>query len=108
MLRDGADGFMATLALSRQLLISPRVGGGRRLASNSAMPDTHELTARLIELEIKASFAEDLVDHLNQIVIRQQQQIDLLVREVAELRRQAPEPGSAPFRSLRDELPPHY
>ncbi|HIV71131.1 MAG TPA: SlyX family protein [Candidatus Aquabacterium excrementipullorum] len=63
---------------------------------------------RLTALEIKASFTEDLVDHLNQVVVRQQQQIDLLIREVADLRRQGPDEGGATFRSLRDELPPHY
>jgi SlyX protein len=65
--------------------------------------------SRLTELEIKASFAEDLLDRLNQVVVRQQQQIDLLLRELVELRRLQPEDGGAPaFRSLRDELPPHY
>lgn len=64
---------------------------------------------RLTALEIKASFTEDLVDHLNQVIVRQQQQIDLLVREVSDLRRQGAEDGGgATFRSLRDELPPHY
>lgn len=63
---------------------------------------------RLTDLEIKASFTEDLLDELNAIVVRQQQQIDQLVREVLHLRQQgqAGDPGA--FRSLRDELPPHY
>ena len=39
---------------------------------------------------------------------RQQQQIDRLERELAQLRQQQPEAGGAVFRSLRDELPPHY
>ena len=64
---------------------------------------------RLTDLEIKASFTEDLVDQLNEVVVRQQRQIDALLREVADLRQQPPEdPGARPFRSLRDELPPHY
>lgn len=63
---------------------------------------------RLTELEIKASFTEDLLDHLNQAIARQQQQIDLLLREVAQLRQQQAESGTGTFRSLRDELPPHY
>jgi SlyX protein len=63
---------------------------------------------RLTDLEIKLGFTEDLVDQLNQVIIRQQQQIDALLREVTQLRQQAPDEGSAPFRSLRDELPPHY
>lgn len=67
------------------------------------------LAQRLTDLEIKASFTEDLVDQLNEVVVRQQRQIDALLREVADLRQQPPEdPGARPFRSLRDELPPHY
>ncbi|MFM2120108.1 MAG: hypothetical protein RL722_1576 [Pseudomonadota bacterium] len=68
------------------------------------------LDDRLVELEVKASYAEDLLDTLNQIVAGQQLQIDRLQRELAELRRQfaeAPPAGAAP-RNLRDELPPHY
>ena len=63
---------------------------------------------RLTDLEIKACFADDLVDHLNLLVARQQDQIDLLMRELAALRQQSPadEPGAS--RNLRDELPPHY
>lgn len=63
---------------------------------------------RLTDLEIKLGFTEDLVDQLNQVIIRQQQQLDWLLREVTQLRQQAPDDGSAVFRSLRDELPPHY
>lgn len=64
---------------------------------------------RLTELEIKASFTEDLVDELNRTVVRQQQQIDMLVRELLQLRDQAESNQAQPaFRSLRDELPPHY
>ena len=67
------------------------------------------LDQRLTDLEIKASFTEDAIDQLNAVIVRQQRQIDALLREVADLRQQAPdEPGSRPFRSLRDELPPHY
>ena len=46
------------------------------------MDTAHDTDQRLMDLEIKASFLEDLVESLNQVVIRQQQQIDLLVREV--------------------------
>lgn len=67
------------------------------------------LDQRLTDLEIKASFTEDLVDQLNEVIVRQQRQIDALLREVADLRQQAPDDaGPQPFRSLRDELPPHY
>lgn len=63
---------------------------------------------RLTELEIKASYTEDLLDRLNEVVIRQQQQIDRLEREVLALRRQVDQAPSPEFRSLRDELPPHF
>jgi SlyX protein len=62
---------------------------------------------RLTELEIKASYAEDLLDQLNEIIVRQQAQIERLEREVAALRQQAPAGELAALRSLRDELPPH-
>lgn len=77
------------------------------MRSNTAM-DTARLEERITELEIKASFAEDLLDHLNATIARQQQQIDLLAREIVQLRQQQAEPGQGPARSLRDELPPHY
>lgn len=63
---------------------------------------------RLTELEIKASFAEDLLEQLNQVIVRQQQQIDRLQRDLAAVRETLPEPGAAAPRSLRDELPPHW
>jgi SlyX protein len=78
------------------------------LTSNSAMTHDDATEQRLIDMEIKLGFTEDLVDHLNQTVIRQQQQIDALVREISALRHQIPEGNSGTFRSLRDELPPHY
>lgn len=62
---------------------------------------------RLTELEIKASYTEDLLEQLNMVVYRQQQQIDRLTREITHLRQQMPESGTA-ARSPRDELPPHY
>lgn len=68
-----------------------------------------DLEQRLTDLEVKLSYAEHTVEQLNAVVVRQQDQIDRLIREIAELRRQsanASEPGG--FRSLRDELPPHY
>lgn len=65
--------------------------------------------ARLMELEIKLSYMEDLVEQLNVSVYRQQQAIDVLVEEVRNLRRQAaPAEGASHSTNLRDELPPHY
>jgi SlyX protein len=62
---------------------------------------------RLVDLEMKLSWADDLLDRLNTLVARQQGQIEALAREVAQLRAQAAAGPDTP-RSLRDELPPHY
>ena len=63
---------------------------------------------RLTELEIKASYSEDLLDQLNEVIVRQQRQIDHLMRELAAMRLQLEQAPAAGFRSLRDELPPHF
>jgi SlyX protein len=69
---------------------------------------TNPIEERLTQLEIKASFTEDLLDKLDQIIIHQRDQIDRLEREVQWLNQQTPQEGTAAPRSLRDELPPHY
>jgi SlyX protein len=75
------------------------------------MPDHDPIAAdidkRLTDLEVKASFTEDLVDHLNDLVARQQEQIDLLIREVGKIKDRAPDTGGA-ARDPRDDVPPHY
>lgn len=76
--------------------------------SNRGMSPESPTDERLIALEIKSSYAEDLLEQLNQQVYEQQRQIDALLAEVAQLRRQMPEGGLSAERNLRDELPPHY
>lgn len=66
------------------------------------------LQERIMELEIKASYMEDLLEQLNMTIYRQQEQISALINEVRELKRQTPDGGSGAPRNLRDELPPHY
>lgn len=76
--------------------------------------DTDELArsvTRLDALEVKSAFTEDLVDRLNEVIVRQQQQIDRLERALLRLGQQlaAQDPGgSGAPRDARDELPPHY
>ena len=72
------------------------------------MSDPHATDQRLTELEIKASYTEDLLDQMNLALYRQQQQIDRLVQELTQLRQQMPELGGGAPRNLRDEIPPHY
>jgi SlyX protein len=72
-------------------------------------PDTSsDIDQRLIDLEIKASFTEDQLEQLDKVIVRQQQQIDLLLREIAELRQPVVDGGITTTRSLRDDLPPHF
>ena len=56
------------------------------------MAEPRDTDRRLTELEIKASFTEDLVDQLNAVLVRQR----------------APGSDADAPRKLRDELPPHY
>lgn len=66
------------------------------------------MESRITDLEIKLSFSEDLLEELNRIVYRQQQQIDALQQEMRALRLQMQSNAPGEQRSLRDELPPHY
>ena len=61
-------------------------GPGPGIGSNTGMDTAHTIDHRLTELEIKSSYAEDLLDTLNQTIFRQQEQIEMLIREVRELR----------------------
>ena len=63
---------------------------------------------RLMNVELKVLDLEHTIDQLNEVVIRQQAQIDRLVRELLELAQRRPGDDTPGFRSLRDELPPHY
>ena len=75
------------------------------------MTPSDDTDQRLMALEIKASYSDDLLEQLNLLVYRQQLQIDALAQQLQQLDQQLPEAGSggtAPMRNLRDELPPHY
>ena len=66
---------------------------------------------KLIELETKFSYQEDLLSDLNEIVAKQQRQLDELVTEISGIKQQlqdAAERGSAEGHEEQDEKPPHY
>ena len=65
------------------------------------------LESRFNDLEIKISYAEDLIDELNRTVFRQQQLIDFVAGELRALRDQV-QTIPQEKRSLRDDIPPHY
>jgi SlyX protein len=90
------EGFAGIGTLDDATPVPPRTGPRQRIGSNRLMTypqDLADVDRRLVDLEIKATFTEDTLDALNQVIVRQQEQIDLLVREV---------------KRLRDERPPHY
>jgi SlyX protein len=64
--------------------------------------------ARLTELETKLAFAEDLLETLNQTVIRQQAQLDSMQQQLRLLHQQLQDALPDEARSPREEIPPHY
>lgn len=67
-----------------------------------------ELDKRLIDLEIKFTHQEELLQELNQIVARQQMIIEKLTKEVIHLNELYSKSDVQGNRSLSDEKPPHY
>lgn len=64
---------------------------------------------RLEALEVKAAFAEDLLERLNLTVYQQRQDIERLQLQLVQLHQQLRDSGGpAAQRNLRDEIPPHY
>jgi len=75
------------------------------------MNDPH-LTTQLIDLQSRFAFQEDLLRELNDIVARQQRQIDMLERQlllhrdkITHLLDNLPDRNSE---AAEDERPPHY
>ena len=72
------------------------------------MSANNEMQARLDSLEIKASYTEDTVEQLSDIVAKQQQVIAQLARELANLRKDVAQRNSGEPAPTTQELPPHY
>lgn len=64
------------------------------------------LEARLVDLEVRYAWQEDLVEQLSDLVRDQQEQIDALRRELERLRDQME--GDPQEIGPADEPPPHY
>ena len=64
---------------------------------------------RLNEVETRVGLAEDLMEELNLVVYRQQQQIELLQSQLRHLHQQLQDGlAAAGERPPREEIPPHY
>ncbi len=75
------------------------------------MHDPIDSDHRLTQLEIKLSYAEDLLDTLNDIVARQQLQLATLQKQLLSLQNAGTDEATGAgggFRSLLDNRPPHY
>jgi SlyX protein len=68
------------------------------------MSITNELEERLIALETRYAFQENTIDQLNGEIMRQQGQIDDLIRRLKDITQQI-NPGVGEKES---EKPPHY
>nr|WP_053059709.1 SlyX family protein [Pandoraea faecigallinarum] len=68
------------------------------------------MEARVVELEVKTAFQEDLLETLNEIVTRQEQQIALLQKQFKALyqQMQSQGQGGGSDGNARHEIPPHY
>ncbi|CAG2153337.1 SlyX family protein [Cupriavidus plantarum] len=69
------------------------------------------MESRLIDLEIKVAFQEDLIETLNLAVARQQQQLDLLQEQFRALYHQMRAnagAATAAESNPQHEIPPHY
>ena len=66
------------------------------------------MEARLIEIEIKLSYAEDTLEDLNRTVFRQQEQIEQLQQWVLRLSNQLQDLTPPERRGPQEERPPHY
>ena len=64
--------------------------------------------SRLTELETKLAFAEDLLETLNQTVIRQQAQLDSMQQQLRLLHQHLQDALPDEARPPREEIPPHY
>lgn len=69
---------------------------------------TANLPARLTELETRLAFVDDLLETLNQTVVRQQVQIDLLQDQLRLLHQRMKDALPEDTPGPRDEVPPHY
>ena len=63
---------------------------------------------RFVELEIKVAYQEDLVQDLNQIVVKQQRQIDRLEATCKMLHDRIKSLQDREQESDVDQTPPHY
>ncbi|WP_269531353.1 SlyX family protein [Chitinimonas sp. BJYL2] len=63
---------------------------------------------RITELEIRLALQDDLLDELNRIVALQQQQLELLARELRNVQEAQRNQDGLRLGGPQHEIPPHY
>ncbi|WP_257279907.1 MULTISPECIES: SlyX family protein [unclassified Endozoicomonas] len=66
------------------------------------------MNEELIELQTQVSFQEDTIARLNEVVTRQQQEIDSLKQEMTQLKKQLMAMASSQLEKQEESAPPHY
>ncbi|MBC8069860.1 MAG: SlyX family protein [Deltaproteobacteria bacterium] len=61
---------------------------------------------RIVELEVRVAYQEKMLRDLDEVVSAYANRIDVLTRELEELRRRVESGGDA--QDISDEPPPHY
>ncbi|WP_257274967.1 SlyX family protein [Endozoicomonas sp. SESOKO4] len=72
------------------------------------MNGVFEMNEELIELQTQVSFQEDTIARLNEVVTRQQQEIDSLKQEMTQLKKQLMAMASSQLEKQEESAPPHY
>ena len=73
------------------------------------MNNEQQLEERIIELETKMAFQDDLLNDLNDVVAEQSQTVSMLIREVYQLRQQVKNVSPSNIAAQSEETPPpHY
>jgi len=67
-----------------------------------------ELNRRIVDMEIKLTHQDATLEALNNVIIRQQQQIDTLSDELGKARQRLNELDTGSGPADRYEPPPHY
>ena len=75
--------------------------------SNTNMSDTKTLSDRIDTLEMRLTFQDATIETLNQTITAQWKQIDILTRQLAELKERMQEAESNASGPV-NERPPHY
>lgn len=70
--------------------------------------ESMELEKRIIDLETKIAFQDQVIEDLNSAVIRQQKQIDHIEKAFAAFKSQAHAVQSGDNEIRPNEKPPHY